>query len=137
MEAAMKNEIFWLTLTILMTSFFWLPYIINRILENDLIPALRNPNRDEPAQNMWANRMMHAHTNAVENLVLFAPLVILVEMLQLNNDNTSLACMVFFFTRLGHFLTYSFGIPYIRTLFFFIGFLVQGYLALNILQAIG
>ncbi len=132
----MKTEFYWLTLTILTTSLFWVPYILNRILENKLIPALRNPNKDEPPKALWASRMGHAHTNAVENLVLFAPLVLMIELLQISSTNTVMACMVFFVTRICHFLTYSFGVAYFRTLFFFVGFLMQVFLAISILNAI-
>ncbi len=132
----MKAELYWLTLTIITTALFWVPYIINRILENGLIPALRNPNKGESPNAQWANRMGHAHTNAVENLVLFAPLVLMIEVLQISSTLTQIACMVFFITRTCHFLTYSFGIAYFRTLFFFVGFLVQFFLAVSILNTI-
>ncbi len=130
----MKNEIFWLTLTILMTSLFWVPYILNRISEHKLIPALRNPNRDKRPSSAWANRMMYAHENATENLALFAPLVLIVQLLALNNNATLIASMVYFCSRLAHYFIYTFGIPYLRTLAFFIGFLANITLAIIILQ---
>ncbi|WP_218156528.1 hypothetical protein [Pseudoalteromonas denitrificans] len=60
-ERYMKTEIYWMTLTVLATALFWLPYIIDRILEHDLLPALRNPERDTRPESKWANRMMYAH----------------------------------------------------------------------------
>ncbi len=132
----MKNEIFWLTLTILRTSLFWLPYILNRISEHQLIPALRNPNRDKRPSAAWANRMMYAHENATENLVLFAPLVMIIQLLQLNNDMTLIASAVYFFSRLAHYLIYTFGIPYLRTLAFFISFLANITLVTVILKSL-
>jgi len=129
----MKTEIYWLTLTIVITALFWVPYILNRIAEHQLIPALRNPNRDARPQSQWANRMMYAHENAVENLVLFAPLAIMVQFLGVSSETTSLAAMVYFFTRVAHYVLYTFGIPYLRTAAFFVGFLAQMTLAYAIL----
>ncbi len=132
----MKNEIFWLVLTIIVTSLFWLPYILDRMFEHKLIPALRNPNRDSRPKSQWANRLMYAHENAVENMVLFAPLVILIQYLQLSTNETVLAAMVYFFARVAHVVLYTFGVPFLRTIAFFIGWLAQSYLAIVILRSL-
>jgi len=131
----MNTELFWLTMTILATALFWLPYIINRIFEHKLIPALRNPNRDARPKAKWANRLMYAHENAVENLVLFVPLVLIVHLLNLTNETTALACMIYFFTRIAHVMLYTLGISYLRTLAFFIGFLMQMQLGFIIISS--
>ena len=127
----MQTEFFWLIATIVMTALLWIPYIVNRILENGLLPALRNPKPDEPPKANWANGLMHAHSNAVENLVIFAPLVLILNVMGVSSDSTVLATAVYFWTRLAHALIYTFGIPYLRTLAFAIGFLVQLVLAYN------
>ena len=132
----MKNEIFWLVLTIIVTSLFWLPYILDRMFEHKLIPALRNPNRDSRPKSQWANRLMYAHENAVENMVLFAPLVILIQYLQLSTNETVLAAMVYFFARVAHVVLYTFGVPFLRTIAFFTGWLAQSYLAIVILRSL-
>jgi len=132
----MKTEIFWLTLTIIATAMFWMPYILNRIVEHRLIPALRNPNRDARPKSEWANRMMYAHENAVENMVLFAPLVLLIHILGLSSQMTIIASMVYFFTRIAHFILYTLGIPYLRTIVFFVGFLSQMTLAVTIVKSL-
>lgn len=129
----MKNEIYWLILTIIATGLFWVPYILNRIFENKLIPALRNPNRDKRPKSLWANRLMYAHENAVENMALFAPVVILLNHLNLSTQTTITAAMVYFFARMVHVLCYTFGVPYMRTLAYFIGWMAQTYLAFIVL----
>lgn len=129
----MKNEIFWLVLTIIVTSLFWVPYILDRIIENKLIPALRNPNRDSRPNTPWANRLMYAHENAVENMVLFAPLVISIQYLELSTNGTITAAMVYFYSRVGHVVFYTLGVPYLRTMAYFIGWLAQSYLAVVII----
>ncbi len=74
----MSQEIFWLVLTVFMTSLFWLPYILNQLAVLGVLEAMREsaPVTDRLAP--WAQRAKRAHANAVENLVIFAPLVIAV-----------------------------------------------------------
>lgn len=130
----MNTDFFWLALTVILTGCLWVPYIINRILENGLIPALRNPKPDDPPKAAWANRLMHAHYNAVENLVVFAPLVCMIQMMGVSSATTILAAKIYFLARVAHAVIYTFGIPYLRTIAFFIGFLSQLTLAYNILE---
>lgn len=128
-----SEHIFWLVLTVMMSSLFWLPYIVNRILENGLWEALRNPNPDVAPKAQWADRMKHAHSNAIENLMIFAPLVLCLEVIGFKNDMTILACQCYFFARLAHYVIYSFGLPLLRTVAFFIGALAQWVLGYSIL----
>ena len=126
-------EIFWLTLTCLMTALMWTPYILNRIAEMGLWSALQNPQPDTNPQSRWAYRAERAHANSVENLVIFAPLAIAVHSLGLSSETTAMAVMVYFFARLAHFLIYAFGVPLLRTIAFFIGWICQVVLGLTIL----
>jgi len=133
----MKTELFWLTLTTTMTGLFWMPYVVNRIVEDGVWTALRNPNFDHPPKAKWAGRMMHAHTNAVENLVVFAPLVLTLAILGISTPATVGASAMYFWLRAAHFMVYSLGVPLIRTVLFLAGFLAQMIIALAILQGIG
>ena len=96
--------------------------IFNRIREQNLWPTLLNPDPDPQAQNLWAVRADKAHKNAVENLVLFAPLVLMIEATHMANAATATACMIYFAARLAHYVIYVLGIPLIRTVAFTIGF---------------
>lgn len=131
----MKSELFWLTLTITITALFWMPYIVNRMIENGVWGALKNPNFDEHPKAAWADRMMHAHTNAVENLVIFAPLVALLLIAGASTPATIAACKLYFFARLGHYIIYTLGVPFLRTVSFFAGFIAQMTIALTLLGA--
>jgi uncharacterized MAPEG superfamily protein len=126
----MPKELFWLTLTIAMTGLFWVPYILDRASVRGLSGALGNPSPNDKPQSAWAQRMMAAHTNAVENLVLFAPLVLILQDLKISNDTTVLACAVYFWARLAHYLIYTFGIPVARTLAFTVAWLATAVLVL-------
>ncbi|MBU2533880.1 MAG: MAPEG family protein [Alphaproteobacteria bacterium] len=122
----MKTELYWLSLTVLMTALFWLPYILNRIAVRGLIPAITGTKAESfDDQSEWAQRSIRAHTNAVENLVIMAPAVLVAHALNISTPATQLAVIVFFFARLVHFLVYTFGIPVVRTLSFAVGWLCQ------------
>ena len=130
---SLSTELFWLTLTILMTSLFWVPYILNRMRENGIWNALHDPGGETQARSAWATRMMRAHTNAVENLVIFAPLVLALQMQGTATTLTANACAIFFFARAIHYITFTFGVPLLRVLAFLVGFACQIVLAFALL----
>ena len=132
----MTRELFWLTLTVIMTGLMWLPYILNRCQVRGLGGTMANPSRADKPQSEWANRMMFAHDNAVENLIIFAPLVLILNAADYSSKWTVMACAVYFWARLAHLLVYTFGIPVLRTLTFAVGFLAQVVLALAIFQIV-
>jgi uncharacterized MAPEG superfamily protein len=132
----MTNELYWLTLTALLTSLLWVPYILNRFVEIGIITAMMNPERDSRPTAQWAERMMCAHTNAIENLVVFAVLALVVHLSATGNDATALAVEIYFYSRLFHFIAYSLGVPGLRTLSFLAGFgcqIVLGLTAIGLL----
>ena len=129
-----NTEITWLTFTLLMTALFWVPYILNRMYEHGIWPALYNPQPDTQPKAQWAERMMRAHTNAVENLVVFAPLVLAIEISGANSQTTATACIIYFFARSAHFILYSFKVPFFRTVAFLVGVGCQVTLALALLN---
>ena len=121
----MTRELFWLTLTVILTGVMWIPYVLNRAQVRGLMGALANPSRTDAPQSEWANRMMFAHDNAVENLVIFAPLVLILNAIDYSSKWTVMACAVYFWARLAHLLVYTFGIPVLRTVTWTVGFLAQ------------
>ena len=130
----MSQEIFWLAATSLMTSVFWVPYVLNRMAVRGLTRTLANPQPDDAPLADWAERNIRAHRNAIENLVIFAPLALSVHVLGIGDSLTATACLVYFLARLVHFLVYTAGIPVLRTLSFAVGMAVQVALALRILE---
>ena len=69
---------------------------------------------------------MAAHGNAVENLVVFAPLVLIANVAGISTALTQTAAMLYFFSRLAHALAFTLGMPAIvRILAFFGGFTAQ------------
>jgi uncharacterized MAPEG superfamily protein len=121
----MSKELFWLVLTVAMTGLFWVPYILDRTAVRGLMGAMANPSPTDKPQSGWAQRMMAAHTNAVENLVIFAPLVLVTQDLSIATPATGFACVLYFWSRLVHYVVYTLGIPVLRTLAFAAGFAAQ------------
>ena len=64
---------------------------------------------------------------------MFAPLAIGVHVLAIGNASTAMAAAIFFFARVAHAAIYTFGIPLLRTIAFFAGFLCQMLLLARIL----
>ena len=130
----MTRELFWLTCTVILTGLLWVPYIINRCQVRGLSGAMANPSRNDRPQAEWANRLMFAHDNAVENLIIFAPLVIILNLADVSTPATVMACMVYFWSRIAHLVVYTLGLPILRTVAFMIGFVAQAVLAVAILR---
>jgi uncharacterized MAPEG superfamily protein len=130
----MTPELFWLTLTVILTGLLWVPYVLNRIAIRGLFGAMANPARDDKPHAEWASRMMFAHDNAIENLVIFAPLVLILAQLDYSTKWTVGACAVYFWARVAHLIVYTLGVPVFRTLTFAVGFFAQAVLALAIFK---
>ena len=130
----MKPEVFWLTATAVMTGLLWIPYIVNRVMELGPPPMTWFPLPDPPPKAPWAARAMRAHSNAVENLVIFAPLALAVHVIGGGTDVTAAACMAYFFARAAHYLICIFGLPIIpRTVAFLAGVGAQMTLGVTLL----
>jgi uncharacterized MAPEG superfamily protein len=128
----MTSELMSLTWVVALSAVMWMPYILNLIAVRGLINAVGYP-ENPPPMAAWAERMKAAHYNAVENLVVFAALVLIANAAGISNQTTVLACEVYFWARLVHLLSYTFGIPWVRTLAFAVGWLCQIALLLQLI----
>ena len=68
----------------------------------------------------WAGRARRAHLNMVENMVLFVALVLLAAAAGKADAMTALGAMIFFWSRLAYAVIYLLGIPWLRTLAWFV-----------------
>lgn len=129
---ALTAELTYTALAAAFTGLLWTPIVFNRFLEIGVWKALQNPEPDLQPRARWAYRLANAHRNAIENLVVFAPLALAVHIAGLGAPATALACAVFFWSRVAHALVYALGVPVARTLAFLAGFGAQAYLALRL-----
>jgi uncharacterized MAPEG superfamily protein len=126
-------ELNYLTWVTVFTALMWMPYILNTIVVRGLINAVGYSDNPKPLA-PWAARMKQAHSNAIENLVVFGLLIFVAQAAGANNETTALASAIYFYARIVHFVTYSLGVPWVRTLAFAVGFMCQISLALQILM---
>jgi len=113
----MTPELKYLTLIAVYTALFWVPYILNVVANNKISDAVGYP--DDPlAMAPWAERLKRAHYNAVENLVVFATLVLVANALEISNAATTSAAAAYFWSRVIHPVAYTLAIPWLRTLSF-------------------
>ena len=110
----------YLAYTVLVTALMWLPYILNAIMVRGLVDTVGYPANPKPLA-PWAERAKKAHYNAAENLVIFAPAVILAQMAGVADGTTATAALVYLLARIVHYIVYTFGIPWLRTLSFTVG----------------
>ena len=130
----MTTELYWTTLTVLMTALFWAPYILDRLAVRGVWVAVADTQPEEHApHSLWAKRAIKAHQNAVENLVIFVAAVLIANALDISTPVTQGAAMAYFFARLVHFAVYTFGVPVLRTLAFLAGWLAQAAIIVTIL----
>ena len=113
-----------LTWVTALTAIMWMPYVLNMIAVRGLMDAVGYPEDPKPLSG-WAAKMKSAHSNAVENLVVFAALVLIADAANVSNATTVLACQLYFWARLVHLLSYTFAIPFVRTIAFAVGFFCQ------------
>jgi len=129
----MKTELFYLALVTAFTGLLWVPYILDRVAVRGLTDAVGYPANPKP-QSPWAQRLIKAHYNAVENLVVFAALVLLAHATGVTSSAIGSAAVVYFWARVVHAAAYAFGVPWVRTLAFAVGFLCQAVVAWQLLM---
>ena len=128
----MTTELTYLAFVTTLTALMWVPYILNMIMVRGLFDAVGYPEDPAPLS-PWAASMKAAHANAVENLVVFAALVLIAHAAGVSNAATAMACQVYLWTRVVHLLSYTARIPWVRTVSFVVGFGCQITLAWQIL----
>jgi len=130
----MKTELMYLAWVTALTGVIWIPYILDRIMVWGLVEAVGYPASPKP-QSAWAQRMMKAHTNAVENLVVFAALVLAAHALGISTGAIATASAVYFWARVVHLAAYTFAVPWVRTAAFAVGFVAQAVIFWEIVAA--
>jgi len=79
------------------------------------LPALAGNREGLPEIKGWGGRAARAHRNMLENLVLFAVLVLVAVAAGKTNSTTLLGAQIFLYARLAYAVVYVAGIPWLRT----------------------
>lgn len=128
----MNTELYYLALTALLTGLLWVPYVLDRLIKNNLGDVAGYP-LAQFNQSGWAEKLVKAHSNAIENLVVFAVLVLVANAAGISSPAIGTAAIVYFWARVAHAIVYAFAIPWVRTVTFLVGFGAQFFIAWQIL----
>ncbi|MFN2301840.1 MAG: MAPEG family protein [Gammaproteobacteria bacterium] len=130
----MNTELLYLVLVTLLTGLMWVFYVLDRFAVWGLTDTLGYPDAPKP-QSRWAGRLIKAHANGVENLVVFATLVLVAQVAGISNEVTATAAILYFWARVAHVVTYALAVPWARTVAFLAGVVAQLMIAWQLLAA--
>ena len=109
-----------LTLLILSVGLLMLILLVQAsagILSNGLMAQAGS--RDElPQKRVFHARVTRLRDNMIENLLMFAPVVLVAQAMGVSNDMTILGAQLFFFSRLAHAVIYLMAVPLVRPVAF-------------------
>lgn len=120
----MKTELLYLVYVTAFTGLLWVPYMLDRIVVRGLGEAVRYPENPKP-QSPWAQRLVKAHANAVENLIVFAALILAAQAAGISGADLATMSVVYFWARVVHAAAYTLAVPWVRTLAFAAGLFAQ------------
>ena len=110
----MSTDLTMLVYSALLTFVLAFPPVISLILARGLVFAAGN--RDESYElPAWGERAGRAHRNMLENLPIFAALVLVAQVAGASNEATAFGATLFFWGRVGHAIIYIAGIPWLRS----------------------
>ena len=122
MDATLSPDLMYLAWSAALAAVLWVPYIIERVLNQGLVQAVGYPdNPPEPAK--WAQRAQRAHLNLLENLPIFAALVLVAHLAGAADETSALGATLFFWARLVQALVMLAGVPWVRTLAFVVSWI--------------
>jgi uncharacterized MAPEG superfamily protein len=127
------SELYSLTVISTATALMWVPYVAARMTTFGVMRAIGLPGPDYPIDVPWADRARRAHLNAIENLAVFAPLVLVAAIADVSTKATVLSAQVYVAARLAHYLVYTAGIPVVRTIVFLVGAIATVVIAATLL----
>ena len=110
----MKPELMWLLWAVALTFAQMLIAVSGATLQVGL-PKLAGNREGLPPCTGWPGRAQRAHHNMLENLALFAALVLIVVVSGKSNSTTVLGAQIFVWARLVYAFVYLAGIPWLRT----------------------
>jgi uncharacterized MAPEG superfamily protein len=110
----MKPELMLLVWAVVLTVVHVLIAVSGATLQVGL-PMLAGNRDNMPPLTGWVGRANRAHHNMLENLVLFAVLVLVAVIAGKTNDKTLLGAQIFLWGRVAYAAIYIAGIPWLRT----------------------
>jgi len=110
----MKPELSFLVWSVLLAFVQVVVAVLGAQMQVGLLTLVGNREKF-PEITGWAGRAARAHRNMIENLVVFAALVLVAVAAGRTNAMTLLGAQLFFWARLAYAVVYLVGIPWLRT----------------------
>jgi len=120
----MTVELTYLAAATLLTLLIRVLWMLNKVQVRGLGVVVGYP-KEPKSLSEWGHRLWVAHEDAVQSLVTFAVLVIIVQLSNMANDSTAIAAAVYFWARLLHVVAYILALRWVKTIAFLSGFLSQ------------
>lgn len=117
----MTTDLKFLAYTALLTATLWIPYVVAQVKSNGFLTPGNYLDPTPRPVPLWGKRADRTYMNAVETFAPFAALVIIAQLAGKANAMTAFWATCYFWLRLTHAFVYLFGVPYIRTLVFTLG----------------
>lgn len=124
----MGLELQYLGWAAILTLLLRVPWMVDKVRVRGLGKVTGYPADSEPLSG-WGRRAWIAHEDAVQNLVVFGMLVMVLHLGGESNAWTRGAAALYFWARLVHAVVYLFAIPRIKTVAFLAAFGAQLLLA--------
>jgi len=118
----MTPDLRYLALTAMLTASLWIPYVVCQVLTNGFLAPANYADPEPRPLPLWGKRTNRALMNAVEVLGGFSALVVVAHLAGKANAMTAMWSAIFFWARAVHAVVYWFGIPYVRTMVFTLGY---------------
>ncbi len=132
----MTIELFYLLCITIFTGVLWIPVVIGYVsARGTLKPEDYKVAPTSPLPD-WVNRANRAHLNAVENLVIFAPVVLIAHAVNVSTPVTETAAAIYFYARAAHAVVHitGFGMLMARTVLFTISWMAFMAFAIELLR---
>ena len=130
----MSTELFCLGAVAVLTLLLRVPWMVDKVRVRGLRKVTGYPSDSEPLSG-WGHRAWIAHEDAVQHLVVFGVLVLVLHLAGESNAWTRGAAVFYLGFRLAHALVYLAAIPRVKTLAFLGGFAAQLVLAWQLVLA--
>jgi uncharacterized MAPEG superfamily protein len=132
----MTTELFYLLFTVILTGVLWIPVVIGYVLtRGPLKPSDYKVASTSPLPH-WVNRANRAHINAVENLAIFAPVVLIAHAAGVSTSVTEICAAVYFYARAAHAVVHitGFSLFMARTVLFTVAWVAFIAFAIELLR---
>ena len=124
----MAMELQYLVWAAILTLFIRVTWMFDKVRMRGLLKVTGYPKESAPLSG-WGGRAWIAHEDAIQNLVIFAVLVIALQLAVHSNAITQAAAAAYFWARLCHFIVYLFAVRRITTVAFLVAMGAQLVLA--------